>query len=761
MCEGECDTHVIYVSLVPLKTALNGTVPGGTIDINVGERIDSTFPSFTCSGVPIGGSKECFISAESSGTVRMEHLADTKYKITFSMRYIRWGALNYARVTYNGDSIYNGSDSPYNTSDMYWVHTSTTISKALQLSNGKKYIEFSTGFISPNQMHYYPMGKYELLSSNGKSCSFDLYNSTGGYIHNNTCGPVSQYFASDHSSTFTVKGSDFDEFEASSVTVIFKGSSDASLHGSVSGPETFSSADTVLGISEIKNTNVGKVNMTMSLTYVDNSFIDHYWPGGSVQISKGSYTCTIPLSFEKISPYNWDLADASSDCGGGTANIRSQAEGYGSSAQTRLIIQVTDLPVTDQTTTTYNAVYSGDWYNKPSQAEGTNANRVSSITEGIFSLSGSNPKIITTVRTTESGTTGFPTRNVTYQFNNSGRHCTAQITLTDASKPNVDYDRGDCDILHVSFSETDFTQSRSVFELVFNSIDPEDTMVTISYEGDSQYKPSSTELRVTRYGVTITPETSNIYTDGRLYFNTQDANVSYPLYPERYGTNAASYCAANPGSSECHILKQSFPLTVRVEPESSAVDMTGETITFTEDVSASCTLSKVSDGVFRCTAENVRFNPNTPGPKTVKAEYDGNPALLLEEASVNFPEMFAVSISGSQAPSGTVITEPALIQSGTTVTVKAKAVESGNTDTEVTDPAYFVIYSYNRDGNHRIHTCYSNECELEITSDVTSVVAEFLGTDQLAPSSAIKNVAAAGASVSFTVGNIEPLGGGN
>ena len=662
------------------------------------------------------------------------------------------------KASYNGteDLLYESSDTSYTyTSQLNsWIENI----EAIQLSNGEKYIAFDlkfTGFQSNGTGN----GSVEFVTSNGKTCSvsFDRYST---HIEDNDkCKGVIDIADGSHGSKpggsgtqvdswfvkkWTLKGVKFDPDEADKIYINFLGSyhDEYTEHSGAYGESTFiNPTETTLAISEIKNTADGEVNMSLSLQYTPKSLSNNYWPGGPLVITKGGYTCTVPLEFSKTERYSASLL---SDCGGGTADVWSLTEG-------RLIIELKGLPITDQTSNTVKAEYMGDWSNKKSEpVTGNLVGKVSSITEGRFTLTyddeDSRPKLTTTIKTTEEGTTSFPTGKITYKFDQTGNECSVTISKDEQGKAVVDHVSGSCGLLETSSSPSDFTASSSTYEIKFSSIDLSDTKVTISYEGDSQYKPSTDEVRVALYGVAITPVTDNIYSEGRLYFNTGSGTVYYPYYPERYGSNAYSYCQQYPTPSDCHQLAYEFQLKVIVtQPEDSNIDMTGETITFSNgDMSpnsVTCNLISVEGG-FGCTTDTkVHFTKT--GNKTIKARYAGNSSKMLASANADFPVMIALSLTGEKTASFTdfVFAEGEATQftAGETRTMKAKSFEYGNEGNPVSDPSY-VFYTYNRSENRRVKTCTGYGCSLEITADADVVIVEFPGNDSFAPSMMEKTI---------------------
>ena len=710
----------------------------GSFKVYMDYRTGNGQKEITCN-VPINGSATCDGMQVSVGIpiqgVPGTYSISTVYTGSDDIYYA------YPDVMYNGNLLYKQSEfSSCNTNSN--VTTNITGIQAAQISNGKKYIKFELATNPQSTATIY--GDITISTSNGKSCS--IRRSTYSSITDVNCGFSS---AEVYGNTFMIQDMDFDREEASEITVFYKRSSG---NNAAIASGNFYRTSTDLQITSLNDFNLGTVDMNLSMPYTAKELTMYYYPAGNLVISKGTYTCTIPLKYESTSGYTYDdLGTVSADCGGGKAEI-SGGPVYHDPTDCRMIIKITNLPVTDTESTTFTAKYEGDWSNLPSnEAKWTLADRIESKVnatytqgQGIF-----NPFLETTI--SAPGGTQTPTGIVTYSFNGSQRECS--LTIDEQGRVNGDTSPCGFSVKSVSSSDNSFT-IMTQFDS-FEPFGPTETEVTISYSGGDRYTSSSTKVRVVPYTISLIPEPRQTYSDGRFYFNTENVIVRYPLYPERYGSNAYAYCqAASLSDPECRTLLHTFQLTVRIELESTDVEMpAGSELEFQYgDGTATCTPFKVSPGVYRCTAENISFD--TPGAKEVTVSYAGSGSAFIASASAKFPEMTAIALSDSLIETKTLIDEPDQVNVGETVIVKAKTLTTGENPIDITEAiGNYIYYTYDRDNNHRIQTCLVEPCNLEITENTTYIIAEFPGNDRYAPSMGMKSITSF--PVSLSVG-LEP-----
>ncbi len=641
----------------------------------------------------------------------------------------------------NVDSLFDDSNNakyrkrnPDESEPTMLYDSTLTVLDAVQLCDGRKYLKFKIAGPHNNTDLTRIYGKLYITTSNGKSCYIDT-TYEGDFVSD--CGPAED-ISKDNMydvQNWTLKNMSFDPDKAEKIYVNYLGTD--FVNGSF-GESKYSGPDaTTLSFGSLTNNSTGGIDATLSLDFTPNDLIDKVWPGGSIQISKGNYTCTVPLRSvkERYAPV------LGADCGGGAAIVY-----LNQGSDSPVHIDLTGLPAGDNGTTEVKAVYTGDWYYERSEITKALAGRTDSLVEASFqpAVAQYAPYIYTKI--SGPGNSVVPSGSVTYRYNNSGKSCKVNISIN--STVSVD---GDCGRIAGT------TVSGNYIEYNFypSSIDPSDTYVEITYSGNRAYNPSSKTIRIVPYTVALIPEPGQIYSDGRYYFNTKDVVVRYPLYPERYGSNAYAYCqSASASDPECRTLLHTFQLTARIELESAeAVLPTDSVLTFSFDdgtPNIECSPNQISPGVYRCTTGDIWFT--APGAKKVTVSYAGSNNALLPSASAEFPEMTAIALSDSLIETTTLIDQPAQVNVGETVTVKAKTFKTGDPDAVVSGASY-LYYTYDRVNNHRIQTCSEEPCSLAITEDTAYIVAEFYGNDQYAPSMGMKSISSSPVSLSV---DLEP-----
>ncbi len=630
-------------------------------------------------------------------------------------------------IDYSDDMLYAETDDTTRGkfyTDFASVQTVTQIKDitALQLDDEErtKYLQFT--------LFNGTSGQITVTTSNGKSCTFRINDESicgaEEIIKNEVYGSV----------TVTLKGmTELDLEKAEKIYIQYQGDR---YHKSAINEKEFDEFPTTLGISQIENKGSDKVDMNLSLGYTPKELINKYWPAGSLVISKGSYTCTVPLDYGvNEAAYTKNLTNS---CGGGTARVYSQG------GENRLVIEIKDLPVTDHQTTKYTARYSGDWSNAPSKAEKEHGNQVDVNFSVTYEEKGTSIRSIhLTLRTPDTSQTAIPQGSAELKFMNNGNTC-----VWDLSDVHCECDVSDFKLMGFSSGPGYRTiEMRFDTDRQLSGYD----MLELSYSGDDNYRSTTAIFPMPPFKVTLTPVTDYLYDDGRLYFNTENYHPQFPKFPEAY---TMADCASMP--EQCRTLKDEFSLTVSVFVENN--DLVGTDslpstdwpfnadVVFTGDIDhqVSCTPENPRDvengRVYACTTENVRFK--TPaGEKNIHAHLDGT--WLTKEANEDFPTMFAVTVNGSALDTTTLFKQPApgSMSVGQIVTVEADTTYNGTSIWGSSTPSYlYYTYSGVEGGNKRIETCTGSSCTLTITDNTKSIVAEFLGNETYAPSRGVMSV---------------------
>ena len=469
-------------------------------------------------------------------------------------------------------------------------------------------------------------------------------------------------------------------------------------------------------------------------------------PTGDLKITAGNYQCTV--HFDDIEQNEYTLG---TDCGDSrdisiNVAVTSSSESYTST------ITIANLPYSDPTAESVKADYLGDFIYQSSSAQYNFSKVTSQVDLSLYN--GASDSIYTKISPAAgSSSAEIPTGTVMYNFSPSNTVC--EVTASQTGVVIKDCEGG-------SITDVSVQEGATSYVLTIPGVSQLNSGVSVTYSGDGNYNNLDISELLWVSTVTLTPETDNLYsTPDRLYFNAENSETAlYPLFPEEHNYPAA-VCAALP--SECRTLKHTFQLKVTASSSITTVDMSGERIYFSGDsaiAGASCSLAKISDGVYGCTTGDLSFD--TPGKKQIKASYAGNSLKNLEAAEATFPDMYAVSVAstGQTATTTVIETDPSIFKVGDSVTITASAFPSDNPGATITDVSRYVIYAYNRDQELRFEpVCNDRTCTLTVPGAADSIVAEFLGTEQYAPSNMQKEVYNPPFPVTLSVGNLQPVGG--
>ena len=560
------------------------------------------------------------------------------------------------------------------------------------------------------------------------------------------------------------------EEELSSVSVVYEGSETLKYHGSASDPKSFTDSDTgPMTIESVTTSYSGEVTATVYMVYTKNKLLDDYgYPAGPLVITKGNYTCTIPLKYGTNSGYTLDLGDpsVSEDCGGGTVNVRTETISDLNNKE-RMILELRKIPVSDHVAPKFRVSYIGDGYYKSSDAEEDIHNRVNSNVRLSLSQENNDMDLLLTVSTADAAQTAAPSGTMDISFKdrsgNSVNHCVWDLSGSER------YFNCDIEIPRLGYGQRSYDPGSVTLINWFNSDHPFPTgyaSAELSYSGDENYNPSSGAYPLPPSEVVITPLTDDLYDDGgRLYFNTNANSKKFPKFPEIF---KITDCDVMPG--ECRVLKNEIPLKVSIRVKDYYItDTRGHDTTawpFSEDIhftsgsdfDVSCTpiydRDDGNDRLYTC-EEEAGFS--TTGIKHVQA---GLVATWLNNtASAEFPEMIAVKVPDSPLYGTTLIIRPETneISAGSAVDVEADTTYNG-TSIHPSAVKNYIYYTWTGvdAGNTRIAVCPDSgstaSCTLDITDDTKWIVAEFLGNDTYAPSTGLKSVGASPVTLGIVIG---------
>lgn len=686
-------------------------------------------------------------------------------KINYFNGYFSSNDLEMTSIVYNGDSegkasqLYNAS----NTANYYQKADrilDLAIDKFYVDPSGKKNIRF---IYRTNSGTNYD-GKYTLVMDSG-SCTLIR----NGIFESGTC----QCEVKGDYGSLEIWDLDLGNTADTNLKIIFEGNE---YYKPSQATKEIDKVNTVLTINsektEIKN---NLLNVYVNLNLNPEHPILYYktlsQPSGELVVQAGDdYTCTMDLEEKRIYVNNrYFEVKPHEDCGSDDVESYFQDANFYFESKTKSL-HIVNMPVPDSNVSNVKVIYRGDTIYNSSE----NTIDFSDKIETKLTLERASDNlnhINTSIRS--NSTVGTPTGTVIYYFYPSGTTCTLTVTDSDVTV-------GDCPGGTVMDDPT-LEPGNVSFILDKSNISgiDEDNDVYAYYSGDSQYASSEGSASLKKYDLRLTPDTEVLDSgEGRYYFNTKEEGVSYPKFPEQHITNAYQHCADNPTDTACRLLKHKFTLSVRIDTDPYAPDLSGSELQllgeFSSDSSSNqCTITPDSSrGVYHCNLDNVYFT--TPGLKIISASFTESDSF--HSAKADFPEMYAVSISSDSKESSTAINSPAssvVINVGETVEIKAEAFEYLNSDNKDTVETHYMIYAYDSVTNHRYdQSCNSNTCTLTIPSGANFVIAEYLGNNELRPSLASKSVGDSstssgnmtsstnsmprGLGVSITIENIQP-----
>ena len=683
--------------------------------------------------------------------------------------------LNMTSIVYNGDAegkaskLYNAS----NTANYYYSEgikdMKITVNKLYLDPSGRKHVDFSYAGYENASLRTYE-GTYTLVTDSA-SCTIirDEYSIT----NKGTCkGDMKSYSPYGTSrGTLVIRNLQLGSISDTHLRVIFEGNQ--YYNQSLSDKKSIDNVDTNLTIDSQKTAIKNKLlEVYATLTLVQgHPFIRDLTlpsPSGELVVEAGdNYTCTMDLELQNHSTnYKHYVVKPHEDCG--SDEVSSYEEPFWFDGNNK-ILHIGNIPVPDSEVSEVKVIYNGDTiYNGSEKTIEFSDKAATNLT--LERVSNDSNQIKTIIRS--DSTVGIPTGDVTFYFSPSLTSCTLTVTDSGVTVKDDCPDGTSVDIPALSAGNVNF---------ILNKQNTDDYYVWAYFSGDSQYASSEGSASLLKYRLTLTPDTQVLGSEGgRYYFNTKEEGRYYPKFPEQHISNASQYCDSNYTSSECRLLKRKFNLSVRIDTDPYAPDIpTGSKLQFSGDFSSDsssnqCTITPdSSSGVYHCKLENVYFN--TPGLKKISVSFSESDSFY--SASADFPEMYAVSIGFDSKESRTAINSPAssvVINVGDTVTIVADAFEYQNPGNNDTEPTHYMIYAYDSVTNHSYdQSCNSNNCTLTIPSGANSIIAEYLGNDELRPSLASKSVGDSstssgnmtsltnsmprGLGVSITIENIQPI----